>query len=240
MVAREKGGFWVGVTAAIFYPMSWIAKQQYRFAERIPSSGGALLVMNHVSHYDPAADAVFIHRRKRIPRILAKDSVLRIPVLGKILGNTGGLIPVYRGSLSARESLREAVQALQDGKLVLIYPEGTITRRADGWPKNSYTGVARLALSTDVQVIPAARWGTNFVLDGYLKKFRPFPRKTVVYNVGEPMDLSMYRDLPQTPGVLREVTDLIMDQVTELLAEIRQERPPAKEGTSEPAPMDGA
>lgn len=239
LAGREKGGFWIGVLAVIFYPMTWIAKQRYRSAERIPSTGGVLLVMNHVSHYDPCTDSVFVHRRKRIPHILAKEAVLTIPVLGRILRGTGGVIPVYRGTTSVSDALKAAHQALRDGKLVLIYPEGTITKRADGWPKNSFTGVARLALSNDVPVIPAARWGTNFVLDGYRKKFRPLPRKTVVYKVGEPMDLSAYRGMPQSAAVLREVTDLIMDEVTELLAEIRDERPPAKSRTPEEAPVDG-
>lgn len=239
LAGREKGGFWVGVTALIFYPLSWLARQRYEFADRIPGQGPALLVMNHVSHFDPATDAVFVHRRKRVPRFLAKEAVMHIPVLGKILFNTGSLIPVYRGTTRAGDALRAADQALIEGKLVLIYPEGTITKDPFGWPKNTYTGVARLALSNDVPVIPIARWGTNLLLDGYQKKFRPLPRKTVTYRVGEPIDLSTHRALPTTPALMREVTDLIMGRVTELLAEIRDEQPPGKPGTDDAA-LDGA
>lgn len=235
MAGRERGGFWVGLAAVTFYPLSWLARQVYRSAERIPSTGGVLLVLNHVSHLDPVTDAVFVHRQKRVPRFMAKHSLLTVPVLGRVLVGSGG-IPVYRGQSNAGDALRDAHQALRDGKVVVIYPEGTITRDPDGWLKNSYTGVARLALQNDVPVIPVARWGTNFILDGYQRKFRPFPRKTVTYNVGEPIDLSAYRAVPQSPTVLREVTDLIMAEVTELLADIRGERPPAKENL----PVDGA
>lgn len=226
MAGREKGGFWVGVTALFFYPFSWFARQRYTGIEKFPRTGGVLLVMNHVSHYDIPVDAVFVHRAKRIPRFLGKASVKDIPVLGKVLVNSGGFIQVHRGTPRAGEAYREANQALQDGKVVLIYPEGTITKDPNGWLKNSYTGVARLALNNDVPVLPVARWGSQFVLDGYAKKFRPFPRKAVQYNVGDPVDLSKYRGMEQTPPVLREVTEVIMAEVTELLAGIRGERPP--------------
>ncbi|MGH3521022.1 MAG: lysophospholipid acyltransferase family protein [Haloechinothrix sp.] len=228
MAGREKGGFWVAVAAVMFYPLTWIARQIYRSAERVPREGGALLAFNHVSHLDPVTDAVFVHRQKRVPRFMAKDSLIKVPLLGRALVGSGG-IPVYRGTNSAGDSLKDAHKALREGKVVVIYPEGTITRDPDGWLKNSYTGVARLALEDDVPVIPIARWGTNYILDGYRKKFRPLPRKSVTFLVGDPVDLSAYRDLPQTSAVLREVTDLIMADVLALLAEIRGEQPPAKE-----------
>lgn len=230
MADREKGGFWVGAAAALFYPLSWIGRRVYRDADRIPREGAALLVLNHVSHLDPAVDAVFVHRNKRVPRFLAKDSVARAPIFGKIFLGSGG-IPVYRGTSSAGDSLRAAHQTLREGKIVVIYPEGTITRDPEGWPKRSYTGVARLALENDVPVIPIARWGTQAIWNGYDKKFRPFPRKQVVHVVGRPVDLSAYRQegAAASPKVLRDVTDLLMREVVELLSDVRGELPPAPE-----------
>jgi 1-acyl-sn-glycerol-3-phosphate acyltransferase len=108
----------------------------------------------------------------------------------------------------------------------VIYPEGTITKDPDGWPMAPRTGVARLALANDVPVIPAARWGTREIYDGYSKKFRPFPRKTVTSIFGEPIDLSAYRGQPATAQVLREVTDLLMGRVRDLVAEARGEQAP--------------
>ncbi|WP_020671135.1 lysophospholipid acyltransferase family protein [Amycolatopsis nigrescens] len=236
MAGREKGGFWVGAAAALFYPATALGRRVYRGAERIPREGAALLVLNHVSHMDPAVDAVFVHRQKRVPRFLAKEAVAKAPIFGKIFLGSGG-IPVYRGSSSAGDSLRAAHQALQDGKIVVIYPEGTITKDPDGWPKRSYTGAARLALENDVPVIPIARWGTNYIFNGYTKKLRPFPRRTVTHLVGEPIELGEYRKRPsRSASVLREVTELMMDEVTELLADIRQETPPVKKDAE---PVDG-
>lgn len=225
MTSRERGGVWVAIVAAAFYPLTWLTRQVHRSSDRIPRQGGALLVLNHVSHFDPVADAVFVHRQKRAPRFMAKDSLLRVPVLGRIVAGTGA-IPVQRGKVAALGALRDANNALQAGKLVVVYPEGTITKDPQMWPRRAYAGVARLALETDVPVIPIARWGTQHLLDGYRKRFRPFPRKTVTFNVGRPIDLSAYRDMPQTSAVHREVTDLIMEEVTRLLAEIRGEEFP--------------
>nr|WP_018682105.1 lysophospholipid acyltransferase family protein [Actinokineospora enzanensis] len=241
MGKREKGGFWVGAAAVVFYPLSWLGKRTYRGAEKLPREGAGLLVMNHISHLDPPNDAVMVHRNGRVPRFMAKDSLFKVPVFGKMLAGSGG-IPVYRGAAEARDSLRAAHDALREGKLVLIYPEGTITKDPDGWPMRPHTGVARLALETDAPVIPAARWGTNRIWDGYTKKFRPLPRKEVVTLVGDPVDLSAYRGQPVTNRLLRDVTYLLMTEVRALLAEVRGEtapeefyRPPRRPKPAEPA-----
>lgn len=231
MPARfEKTGFWVWVTACIFYPLSWIGKTTPTGAEHLRRPGGILLVMNHVSHLDPPVDAVFVHRNGRVPRFLAKESLFRTPVFKHLIGRAGS-IPVYRASASAGDSLVAAKEALRDGKLVLIYPEGTITKDPEGWPMHSRTGVARLALDCmehDVPVVTAARWGTNKILNGYTKKFRPFPRKRVWFNVAAPVDMSVYRDRKVNNELLREVTDMLMNRVREQLAEIREEQAPTE------------
>lgn len=228
MARREKGGFWVGLAAAMFYPLTGIGRRVYVGAEKIPRQGPAVLVLNHVSHFDPVVDAVFVHRQKRVPRFFLKESLTRTPVFGRIVAGSGQ-IPVSRGSASAGDSLKAAHQALADGKLIVIYPEGTITKDPAGWPKESFTGAARLALQNDVPVIPVARWGTREILNGYTKKFTPFPRKTVTHYVGDPLDLSAYRDgNPRSASKLREVTKVMMDEVTRLLGEIRHEEPPAR------------
>src|SRR5581483_10930469 len=112
--------------------------------------------------------------------------------------------------------------------VVVIYPEGTIPRDRAGWPMHSRTGVARLALSVDVPVIPMVHWGTLEVYDHYNKKFRPLPRKEIVVRCGDPVDLSAYRGRPVDATLLREVTDYLMAVVRDLLAEVRGEPAPAE------------
>jgi 1-acyl-sn-glycerol-3-phosphate acyltransferase len=225
----EKSGFWVGLTAVFFYPIAAIGKTVATGAENIRRPGGILLVMNHISHLDPPVDAVFVHRNGRVPRFLAKESLFRMPFFKHLISNAGS-IPVYRQSAGAADSLVAAKEALRAGKLVVIYPEGTITKDPTGWPMRSRTGVARLALDCvehDVPVITAARWGTMDVLNGYTRKFRPFPRKRFRFDVSTPVDLSAFKGREPGNDVLREVTDLLMGRVRDQLAVLREEPAPA-------------
>lgn len=225
-MAGERGGFWIAFASTFFHPAAGLlAARKNIGTEHIPAEGGAILVLNHVSHLDPLYDAVFIHQQHRLPHFLAKHSLFEPPLVKQVMYGTGQ-IPVYRGTVDAKDSLRDAHAALREGKLVLIYPEGTVTKDPHGWPMRSRTGVARLALDNDVPVIPIARWGTREILNYYEKSFHPLPRRTVTTVVGEPVDLTKYRARPVTNESLREVTDLLMRRVTELLAGIRGETPP--------------
>ena len=210
-----------------FYPVGWLsARPRFAGLEHIPRTGGVVIVANHISHIDPIYSALAVHLAGRVPRFLAKDSLLRVPVLGTMLRATGQ-IPVFRGTADAKASLREGTAALEAGKVLIVYPEGTITRDPEHWPMQPRTGVARLALP------PTRRWSRwctgarTTVLDGYRKRFRPLPRTTVTVRCGEPVDLSAYRGRTVDAALLREVTDLIMGRVRDLLAEVRGERRPA-------------
>lgn len=225
MKRTERGGFWVGLVATILYPATWLlAKRTVRGAP-IPPSGPALLVMNHPSHLDPPLDAVFVHKQGRIPRFFAKHSLWRVPILRNAFLATGQ-IPVFRGTSEAGHSLRAGDDALAAGRVVVIYPEGTLTHDDNGWPVVGRTGAARLALAHDVPVIPVARWGTKAILDAPRRRFRPFPRKPVDFLIGEPLDLSAFRGQPVDRALLQEVTDLILLRLQDLLAELRGESAP--------------
>ncbi len=228
MARRERGGFWIAFAAAFFYPIAWLcSRTRYVGREHLPADGGVLLVANHISHLDPVYTALLVHGAGRVPRFLAKHSLWKVPVFGAVLRGSGQ-IPVYRDTADAQQSLREGAAALQDGKVVVIYPEGTITRDPLGWPMQSRTGVARLALSVDVPVLPAVHWGTREVLDGYNKRFRPLPRSTVVARCGPAVDLSAYRGRAVDAVLLREVTDRLMTEVRQLLADVRDETAPVE------------
>jgi 1-acyl-sn-glycerol-3-phosphate acyltransferase len=242
-VAREKGGFWVGLSAVMFYPFTWaVSRWRIEGLDQIPATGSALVVANHISYVDPLYSAVFVHRARRVPRFLAKASIWKVPVAGWTMAGSGQ-IPVYRDSADAQQSLRAGVEALRNGKVVVIYPEGTITRDPAGWPMHSRTGVARLALSGDMPVLPMVHWGTREVYDHYNgKKFRPVPRKDVVVRCGPPLDLSAFRGRPMDAALLREATDFMMTAVRDLLAEVRNEPAPAdfyRRGRAAGGPVEG-
>jgi 1-acyl-sn-glycerol-3-phosphate acyltransferase len=235
---RGRVGFWLGLAVIVLYPLnSVLFKLRWRGTEHIPKTGGVLAVANHVSYADPITFARFIWDSGRIPRFLAKESLFRTFFVRNVMRGAAQ-IPVHRGAADAQGSLRDAIAALEQGECVCIYPEGTVTRDPDWWPMQARTGVARLALTCDVPVVPVAQWGPQFAVDVYRKRYRLLPRKEVHCLAGPPIDLSAYRGRPQTAELLREVTDLIMVRVRDLLGEVRGETPPDR--FWRPTPAAGA
>ena len=223
---RERGGFWIGFSAAFFYPIGWLSgRPRFEGLDHLPRTGGVIVAANHVSHIDPIYSGVAVHLAGRVPRFLAKDSLWRVPGLGALLRATEQ-IPVFRGTADAKASLRDGTAALERGKVLIVYPEGTISRDPAHWPMQPRTGVARLALSCDAPVVPMVHWGTHEVLDGYRKRHRPRPPPTVPGRGGAPGDLAPYRGREVDAALLREVTDLVMGAVRDLLAEVRGEPAP--------------
>ena len=86
-------------------------------------------------------------RAGRRPRFLAKDELFHVPVVGLAFAGAGQ-IPVVRGTGDATTALRAAERAIDDGEVVVIYPEGTVTTRPDHLPMQGKTGVVRLSLAT--------------------------------------------------------------------------------------------
>ena len=206
--------------------MKLIARYDYREGEKIPKSGPVIVASNHVSYMDALALAFFLFSNGRAPRFLGKIQVFRVPIIGRIL-LAAEQIPVERESKQARVALTYALQLLEMGHQIAVYPEGTLTRDEDCWPMVAKTGVARLAVMSKAPVYPAAQWGTQAVLPPYSKKFRIFPRTTVTYRVGEPVDLSRWYGKEDDPVAMTEATAAIMGAITELLEEIRGQKRPA-------------
>ena len=223
---RGHVGFWIRFAVVIVKPaVSVFFKVRWRGREHIPATGGVILVVNHVSHADWLTFARYVWDSGRVPRFLAKESLFRVPGAGTVLRGARQ-IPVRRGTADARNSLDAALAARRAGECGCVYPEGTITRDADWWPMTPRTGVARLALACDVPVVPVAQWGPQFALDLHRRHVRPFPRQEIVTVAGPPVDLSAYRGRPVTAELLREVSDVVLRRVRELLGEVRGETPP--------------
>ena len=192
----------------------------------LPSTGGVIVVTNHVSHVDPLTFAHFLFDNGRLPRYLAKEGLFRVFFVGQVLRGTRQ-IPVYRESADASRAFSAAVTAVRDGECVAIYPEATLTRDPDQWPMVGKTGAARVALETGAPVIPIAQWGPQELLAPYAKKPDIFPRKTMRMRAGPPVDLSDLAGRPIDAPLLREVTERLMTAITSLLEEIRGEQAPA-------------
>jgi 1-acyl-sn-glycerol-3-phosphate acyltransferase len=205
-----------------------ITRRDWRGQEHIPKSGGVVIVANHISNVDPLVLAQYLAYSGRWPRFLAKASLFSVPVIGSAL-RAIGQIPVHREAGAARQAVRYADEAIEQGKAVVIYPEGTITHDADLWPMTGRSGAVRIALKTGCPVVPVGQWGAQDIMWG--KKIHVphlLPRKTLRLVAGRPIALEDLRDQPLTPQVLTEATDRIMDEITSLVAELRQQAPPAQ------------
>lgn len=231
--SNARYGFWYRLAAVIAKPpLFFLVRRDWRGWEHMPSEGGFITAVNHISYFDPLTYAHFQYDSGRPPRFLAKSGLFAIPFVGMMLRNTGQ-IPVFRESTDAAHAFRAAVDAVNKGECVAVYPEGTLTRDPAMWPMTGKSGAARIALMTGAPVIPVAQWGAQEIVPPYAKggrghrRFRAFPRQRVTVVAGPPVDLSRHQGKELTAEVLRDATEDIMAAITSLLEEIRGEKAPA-------------
>jgi 1-acyl-sn-glycerol-3-phosphate acyltransferase len=201
-------------------------KPRWIDGEKIPAEGGFLLVINHISEVDPLIVAHIVWDHGRIPRYLAKAGLFKNKLLGFFL-RSAGQIPVLRASKDAAGAYDAAVAAVRDGKCVVVYPEGTITRDPDLWPMVGKSGAARIALATGAPVVPVGQWGAQEVLAPYAKKPDLFPRKRITMKVGDPVDLADLAGDTSAKAVAA-ATDRIMTAITTLVEDVRGGTAPAE------------
>jgi 1-acyl-sn-glycerol-3-phosphate acyltransferase len=206
--------------------LTLLTKRDWRGQRNLPKTGGALVIANHYSFFDPMAVGHYVAANGRTPRFTAKAGVFKQPLLGKWFV-AAGQIPVHRGTRDAVKALLAAQDAVKRGEVVVFYPEGTMTKDPDLWPMAGRTGAARIALRTGVPVIPVAQWGAQEVLAPYTTKFNFFPRKTLHVIAGPPLDLSPWAERTRDRIAEQEVTELMMAEITKLLEVLRGETAPA-------------
>lgn len=221
--------FWV--LAAVVVPfVSYLARMSFVGREKLPRDGAFVLAPNHHSEFDPLIVATAVWRLGRAPRFMAKESLFRVPVLGAALRATG-MIPVARASsaAAAKQTMAQAQELVREGRGIIVYPEGTLTRDPDLWPMRGKSGAVRLALAGDLPLIPMAQWGTEHIMARYQKGLSVWPpRKPVQIIIGDPVDLSDLRDRAGDQATLTEATNRLMNAITALLEQARGEKAPAE------------
>jgi 1-acyl-sn-glycerol-3-phosphate acyltransferase len=172
----------------------------YRFRvqgdEHIPAEGAAVLACNHVSY----VDAVLLMAASPRPIYFVMDHrIFRTPVLGWIfrLAKAIPIAPQKEDPATYDAAFERAAQVLREGDLLLIFPEGGITR--DGQLQEFKGGLMKIldrarADGLAPAVVPMALtnlWGSFFSrVEGGRAMARPFRRgawSRVGLTVGEPM-----------------------------------------------------
>jgi 1-acyl-sn-glycerol-3-phosphate acyltransferase len=217
---------WFQFGANVVRPiLNLITKKDWQGGEKLPESGPAIVVCNHLSYIDPLTFTHFLFNSGRAPRYLGKMGVFNIPIIGRVVRGAGQ-IPVDRQSPNAAKAYEHAIAVLKAGHLLGVFPEGTLTRDENFWPMRGKSGVVKLALLTGAPIIPCAQWGPERVLPPYSKKIKLFPRTKISIRVGEPLDFSKWHGKVDDPIALEEATDYVMDAITTLLEGIRGESAP--------------
>jgi 1-acyl-sn-glycerol-3-phosphate acyltransferase len=158
--------------------------------ERIPEEGAAVLVCNHVSYVDAI---VIMAASPRPIRFVMDHRIFKTPLLGFIF-RTGKAIPIapaHDDPWLMEKAFVDVAQALHEGELVCIFPEGKLTRTGD---MNEFRGgIARIVARSKVPVIPMALrglWGSVFSRDSsnvFERSFARGLRSRLALAVGQPV-----------------------------------------------------
>jgi 1-acyl-sn-glycerol-3-phosphate acyltransferase len=213
--------------------------------EGIPETGAAIVIAPHLTEFDSVIAPEVVTRAGRMPRILAKSSLWKLPVVKQAF-NAGKLIPVERGTDMAAQAVIAGKEALDAGDIVFIFPEGTCSKDPDAWSMRCKTGAARLALVTGAPVIPIMQDGAQFLnkqanLDVPWSKYHHSgkpgkeARKVVIHTkVYEPLDFStVFTEPVEEPTVeqIKQVNYIIEDALTRIIQENRGFEAPVRWST---------
>lgn len=177
--------------------------------ENFPKQGPALIVFNHLGDADAVlllATLPFKSPVEGIGKIELYDHWLVGPVF-----RTYGVIWVHRGQPD-RKAIRAALEALAEGRIVMLAPEGR--QSVIGGLEEGNNGAAFLALKSGAPIVPIGLTGTeNSNVYGHLKRLRRAP---VTLSVGKPFFLQEHADRQK---MIREGTRQIMEALANLLPE---------------------
>jgi 1-acyl-sn-glycerol-3-phosphate acyltransferase len=196
--------FWLALKFVILGPLLRLMfRPRVSGLENIPPSGGAILAANHVSFLDPLLLPLVVPRRRVL--FLTKVKYIDKPFLRWFLRGAG-VIPVETARAAGpSEAVAGGVQAVREGKLVGIFPEGT--RSPDGRLHRGKTGVARIAIETGVPVIPAGIVGTDLAFPRGARLPRP---RSVQITFGPPLKFGPPDGTAGGLAAIREATEQVM------------------------------
>jgi 1-acyl-sn-glycerol-3-phosphate acyltransferase len=123
-------------------------------AKNIPLEGPVLIAPIHRSNVD-FAFTLFISKRKVF--FMAKDSLFRVPLLGRLITHLGAF-PIHRGSAD-RESMSLSEEVLRQGHALVLFPEGT--RKEGRSVSVLHDGAMFVASRTNAKIIPVGIGGSD-------------------------------------------------------------------------------
>jgi 1-acyl-sn-glycerol-3-phosphate acyltransferase len=206
-------------------------------AQHIPTTGGALMVINHIGYLDFALTGLAAVPRRRLVRFMAKREIFDHRISGPLMRGMHH-ISVDRANGSA--SFVTALRALKAGEIVGIFAEGTISRSFE--IKELKTGAVRLAAGAGVPILPTIVWGSQRIWTKGKK--RDFRRKHVPISIaiGEPFMIDRKADPTLGESMLREHLEALLHEVQASYPDshVGQWWGPARLGGTAPTPEEVA
>src|SRR5208282_5503013 len=181
--------FGTKVVSWLFFPFT-----AYQ-TRNIPRQGAFILASNHISNLDPVVLGISSVRRINF---MAKIELFK-GALGYVLTHLGSF-PVKRGEADFG-AMREALRRLKEGRVILIFLEGT--RRIGNAPPKAQAGVGFLAMKSGVPIVPVYVQGTNKVMAPGTKFLK---RDHVSATFGEPFFVN---DAPSYEEASQRILDKI-------------------------------
>ena len=200
-------GYWL--LKAILAPLlRSLYRVEVEGREYVPSKGAVVIAANHLSFIDSLFIPLVLRRRITF---LAKAEYFRDPLKAWFF-RIAGQIPCDR--TDGDEALDCARDHLEKGRAIALYPEGT--RSPDGRLYRGRTGVARLAFTSGVPVVPCGLKGTDKVMPRGHRRPRVRGRKRVQISFGPPVELARWTGNRAEPELLRPATDVVMYRIRKL------------------------
>lgn len=156
----DLNGWWLFGIAVVGFFGRLLFRLRVEGADRIPSSGSAIVAGNHVSALDGVALALATGLGgRRMTRFLVAAEFFRKLWCGWAL-RLYRQIPIRRGARD-QGALDVAIETIRGGALAGIFPEGTVNPEPGAGLLRGRKGAARIALATDAPVVPVGIWGTQ-------------------------------------------------------------------------------
>jgi 1-acyl-sn-glycerol-3-phosphate acyltransferase len=200
--------------------VNWVVRLLTRIACRIdesifndiPQEGPLIVIANHINFIE--TPIIRSRMQSRPVAGIAKAETWDNPISAWLF-DLWGAIPLRRGEADTK-ALRLGLEALEQGKILAVAPEGT--RSGHGRLQRGQPGVVLLALRSGAPLLPMVFFGAEDLISN-LKRLR---RTDFNIKLGNPFLLNA-RGERVTRKIRRQMTDEIMYQLAALL-------PPANRG----------
>ncbi len=200
---KRKKAYWVWLNT-VARLIGTICRLKVKGRENVPAKGKVLLVANHRSYLDPPLVAYAV--KKRPVFFMAKSELFETPILGSLIKHWGNAFPVKRGKADLT-ALKTALELLQKGELVCIFPEG---QRA---PKGKFLkgkwGAGMVALKAKAPIVPCLIEGSEALI-GKEGLVNGLPKVTITF--GKPFTIN----LEDRKENYQKAADIMMEKIKEL------------------------